>query len=325
MRLMGQSRTRLLGAAIGTCLVTAVGVSGAIAQDATPVPSDQATPSAQTGEATPGEYHASAAEKTALAEQLQHVSDTIATVQKDRDAVGGTGDWTTVDDLLTKATQLRDAAKTTLEGDDVSVAPQQLFAAEGAAMAAESLIRAQLSDYGLPSQQAGASRTLVAAYNQIAEVSDRVNTGTDENAKGFATTAQNLYKTAYDLYNAGTYAQAARTAEVATQVAGIADVFSGSVEFAAGGKVEFNDEPANGQDVVIVEPGEGGPGFAPDERGHVEHREVRPGIPGKGEAGFPAIVVDGPRGKGGGFAVGAPGYDDFSTESPLDVPAPNFD
>ncbi|MEA2529715.1 MAG: hypothetical protein QOG89_1359, partial [Thermomicrobiales bacterium] len=99
------------------------------------------------------------------------MTDTIATVQRDRDSVAGTADLAAVDDLLAKATKLRDAGKATLDGDDVSAAPRQLLAAHGAAMAAESLLRAQLSDYGLPSQQAAASRTLVAAYNHIDEIS----------------------------------------------------------------------------------------------------------------------------------------------------------
>src|SRR5262249_32072546 len=125
-------------------------------------------------------------------------------------------------------TKLRDDAKATLAGDDVSAAPQQLFAAHGAAMAAEALLRAPLADYGLPSQQAGASRTLVAVYNQIKEISDRVSGTDNADAKSFTTTAQNLYKTAYDLYNAGTYARAASTADVAAQLAGIADFMTNS-------------------------------------------------------------------------------------------------
>ncbi len=331
MRLLEQGRTRLLGAAIGTCLVTAVGVTSAFAQEATPEPSTQSTPAAGTAEATPGGYRATAAERTALAEQVQHVTDTIATVQADRDAVGGSGDWTAVDDLLAKAAQLRDAAKTTLDSDDLSPARQQLFAAEGAAMAAESLIRAQLSDYGLPSQQAGASRTLVAAYNQIDELSERVNAGTDENAKALATTAQNLYQTAYDLYNAGTYAQAARTAEVASQVAGIAGILTASFTMgtATGGAVMV--EPANGQDLVIIEGGTREGDFGPKvrgDRGEVKAGgepaiEVFPAFPDTGEPGFSGVVVFGPG--GGGFAAGGPGFDDFSTDSPLEVPAPNFD
>jgi hypothetical protein len=322
MRLMGQGRARLLGAALGTCLVTAVGVTNAFAQDGTPVPSDQATPVTQTDEATP---RASAAEKTALAEQLQDVTDTIATVQADRDAVGGNGDWTAVDDLLAKATQMRDTARATVDGDDVSAARQQLAAAEGAAMAAESLIRAQLSDYGLPSQQAGASRALVAAYNRIAEVSDRVSAGSDDNAKGFATAAQHLYKTAYDLYNTGTYAQAARTAEVATQVAGLADVLSGAAVLSTDGGGMIAGEPADGQDVVIIERRGGRPGFGPNERGRGKRDEGMPGFPGDDEVGTPRLVVIGPGGKGDGFAGPGAGDGGFSTDSPLEVPAPDFD
>jgi hypothetical protein len=340
MRLFEQGRTRLLGAAIGTCLVTAVGVTGAFAQDATPEPSTQSTPAAGTAEATPEQYRATAAERTALAEQVQHVTDTIATVQADRDAVGGTGDWTAVDDLLAKANQLRDAAKATLETDDLMPARQQLGAAEGAAMAAEALIRAQLSDYGLPSQQAGASRALVAAYNQIHETSDRVNAGTDDNAKAFATTAQGLYQTAYDLYNAGTYAQAARTAEVALQVAGLADILGTefTIGTASGGA---NIVPANGQDVVVIEGGTRDGGFGRggrDERGEVKRGgepaiEVRPGFqdggePGftvEGEPGFSGVITLEPAAGTRAIGFGGSGIDDFSTDSPLEVPAPDFD
>ncbi|MEA2527512.1 MAG: hypothetical protein QOF73_4739 [Thermomicrobiales bacterium] len=325
MRLIERGRTRLIGATVGTCLVTAIGVTGAIAQDATPVPSGQATPSTQSEQPATSEHRVSAAEKTALAEQVQRVTDTIATVQQDRDSVAGTADLAAVDDLLAKATKLRDAGKATLDGDDVSAAPRQLLAAHGAAMAAESLLRAQLADYGLPSQQAGASRTLVAAYNHIDEISKRANEGTDEDANNFATTAQSLYKTAYDLYNAGTYAQAARTAEVAAHVARIADLLTAPDVFSA---------PQ--QHLAVVGPEMGRPGFGPEGG---EHRvrgawgppvEAVPALPDGGEIGSVEVFAIGPRSEPGGLGgfgpfVAANGPGDFSTDTPLEVPAPTFD
>jgi hypothetical protein len=56
MRLSERGRTRLIGATVGTCLVTAIGVTGAIAQDATPVPSGQATPSTQSEQPATSEH-----------------------------------------------------------------------------------------------------------------------------------------------------------------------------------------------------------------------------------------------------------------------------
>jgi hypothetical protein len=319
MRLIDRSRARLLGATVGTCLVTAIGISGALAQDATPTLGDTATPPAQTQPQKP-DARASAAARTALAEHLQRVTDTIATVQKDRDAVT-TGDLAAVDDLLDKATRLRDDAKATLAGDDISAVPQQLFAAQGAAVSAEALLRAQLSDYGLPSQQAGASRTLVAAYNQIKEISDRVSATDDVDAKDFAMTAQSLYKTAYDLYNAGTYAQAASTADVAARVAGLADLM------AAPSTVTI---PADGKGVV-VEPGPGQPGSEtrdgePGERGNRGPSiDVAASFPNQGPGEPGRVVVVGPGSDVGGVSVGGGPIDDFSTDSPLEVPAPSFD
>jgi hypothetical protein len=326
MRLIERSRARLLGAAVGTCLVTAIGISGALAQEATPTPGGEATPPAQTGQAQPN-HPASAAARTALAEQLQQVTDTITIVQKDRAAVTS-GDLAAVDDLLAKAAKLRDDAKTTLAGDDVSAVPQQLLAAHGAAMAAEGLLRAQLSDYGLPSQQAGASRTLVAAYNQIKEISDRVSAANNAHAKDFATTAQNLYKTAYDRYNAGAYAQAAGTADVAARVAGIADILTNPVTVTAPGNGSAEASP-NGPNVVIVGPGPGRPGSEtkdgrPGESGlQGPSVQAGPGFPDQGQGDFGGVVV-GPATGVAAVSIAGGQYDDFSTESPLDVPAPNF-
>jgi hypothetical protein len=305
-------KLQLLGGAVGTCLAAAIGVSAVVAQEATPTPSASATPSATTGQPPNPEFGGTAEEKTALAEAVQRVSDTIAAVQKDRDAAAGKTDLGTVDALLAQAGKLRDEAKAALQTADVSKAPRQLLVANEEAMAAEALIRAQLAAYGLPSQQAGASRTLVAAYNVIDEVSGRTASTTDQDSASLVTTAQGLYKAAYDLYNAGTYAQAAGTAEVAARVARLADVLTSDLATVPGPGQAIEIGPQKGHRGDGFGRGQGVPG--------VEFGPEGPGPDANGPVG--AIVIEGKGLDIGGFGDGASG---FSTETPLEVPAPNFE
>ena len=164
-------------------------------------------------------YSANAVDKVQLTESIQQLTDTIALVQTDRDSVSGTIDVTEIDELLAKATELRDAARATLETDDVSTAPQAIFEGLQSATAAHGLIEAGVSAYGLPSQQARASRVLVQAYYTIDGASSSLKEDAGANASFFTESAKRLYAQAYELYNAGTYAQAERTAAVAQQVA----------------------------------------------------------------------------------------------------------
>jgi TolA-binding protein len=315
MQLSNARKLRLLGGAVGTCLAAAIGVSAVVAQEATPTPSASATPSATTEQPPQPGFGGTAEEKTALAEAVQKVSDTITAVQKDRDAAAGKTDLGTVDALLAQAGKLRDQAKASLQTDDVSKAPRQLLVANQAAMAAEALIRAQLTDYGLPSQQAGVSRTLVAAFNEIDEVTGRTASTTDQDAASLVTTAQALYKAAYDLYNAGTYAQAAGTAEVAARVARLADVLTSDVVTVPGPGAGVEGGPPKGRR---------GDGFGPVQV--VPGVEIGPGGPGP-DANAPSrsIVIEGPRVEIGGAGGLDDAGGDFSSETPLEVPAPNFD
>lgn len=337
MEILKLGRTRLIGAAAGAAIVASLGLSSAFAQDtATPEPGSataEATPATGSDKVPAPQFDGTAEMKTRFAEQAQHVADTIATVQKDRDSVTTSTDLTAVDDLLTKANKFAADAKTALNSDDISSVPAKLIAAEQTARAAEDLIRAQLSAYGLPSQQAGASRTLVAAYNSIDELTKQVGDSDSEDAKALLASAQQLYSSAYDLYGAGTYAQAAATARVAAQL--------GEVSAALSGGLMFSVDVESGQQLPVPGKNEGNypdQNAVPANRGDMKI-EIRGGdangIPGPGNEAFPgvdpgkqgAFIVNGPGfgfgvdAKSGGYEVGG----DFSTESPLEVPAPVFD
>lgn len=227
-------RWRQAAGAVGvTGFAFSMATTGVMAQeDATPA---AGTPPAieQPAVQSP-EGGATAVEKTRLAEAIQGLTDTIALVQADRAAVSSQIDAMEIDGLLTKATELRDAAQVTLQTDDVSTAPQSIMAATQAASAAQALIEAQLSGYGLPSHQGQTSHVLVQAYYAIDEATALTTKDADANAAFFLETAKRLYATAYEQYNAGTFAQAERTAQVALQVAQIGTVLHGDI-FAIGG------------------------------------------------------------------------------------------
>lgn len=241
----GTNRTpltrRLLAVALGAGLLTLTGVTAGVAQDADATPAAitaDATPAAITAEpaaqATPGASSATlpatasrplpAAAKEQAALLVQDATDAIAVVQRDRDAVRDTADLQVVDQLLGAATTLRDQAHAAIAANDASQSGRLAIAAAETARAASGLIEAQLATYGLPSQQAGASRLLLSAYYHIQEATDRTegDPASSTDAAKLVATAQALYKTAYDLYGGGVHAQAMGTADVAARLAGIA-------------------------------------------------------------------------------------------------------
>ena len=123
-------------------------------------------------------------------------------------------------------TTLRDRAQTASTGADDALTLRLARAAVATARAAGDLIEAQLTAYGLPSQQTRASEILAAAFETIEAVSTDVAGATDADVATAITIAQQLYQSAYDLYNAGTYAQAAKTAQVAVRVARTGALFN---------------------------------------------------------------------------------------------------
>jgi hypothetical protein len=353
--MISMSGSRWKGAAT---LVTVSGIaftiatSGALAQDDAVV----ATPAAESSveNATPPAIAANGAgafDKAQLTESIQQLTDVIAVVQKDRDSVANTIDLTEIDALLAKATELRDSAKATLQTDDVSTAPQAIFTGLQSAGAAHGLIKAGVEAYGLPSQQAHASRVLVQAYYAIDEITSGLKPDADANATFFAETAKRLYSNAFELYNAGTYTQAEQTAAVAQQVATI-----GSPEFeiatsgcAEPGVIVVDGENLKPETSVGVPEARVPPGDNPNgafQEGQLP-ANVEVVLPPK-QGGNPSGSVNGPRvdvypgTRDGGipapypgvFTVNGPSFSSgtvFSlsgldgSDTPLEVPAPNFD
>ena len=213
------NRRRILVGMTAAGLAAAVGGSFARAQVATPIADDSATPSADT---TPGADEWSNA--------LSRVDEEIASAQADRDAIASQTDVTVVDELLSLATALRNQASSASSGSDDILTLRLARGASAAAQAAVELIKAQMADYGLPSQQARASRILERANEVIEAFSSEVSGSTDANVTTAIQLAQRLYQTAYDRYNAGTYAEAMGTASVAAKLARIAAMLSGSLE-----------------------------------------------------------------------------------------------
>ncbi len=206
------SRRSALAGLAGAGLAAALGVTLGKAQESTP--GALATPQAET---TTG---------NAVDALLQKLDSIIARVKTDRDAVSSTIDVSVVDQLLTKATALRDqVARTSIA--DSEPAYELAHAAVALARAAAAAIQAELSDYGLPSQQVRTSRIVAAAHGTITEIGDLVSSSVDANVTEMISLAQQLYQTAYDAYNAGTYAKAAPMARAASEVAFAAALASG--------------------------------------------------------------------------------------------------
>lgn len=219
------NRRRVLVGAAGAGLATTLGATLAFAQDVTPTPSTGTTD--PNGSATPsaGTSGIGTATESTL---LQQVDDAITSAQADVAAVGNAVDLSVVQQLLTAATGLRDRLAAAPSGTDDSASRRLARAAITTADAASDLLKAHLSNYGLPSQQDRASRILAAAYDRIQALSTSIDTSQDADAATFVTTAQTLYQSAYDLFNAGTYAGAAGTAEVAAEVGEVAAILTGA-------------------------------------------------------------------------------------------------
>lgn len=245
----GLSRRRMIAGTAVAGVATAFGATIAFAQsdDSTPAADSSTTTEAGTP-AVGGETETTNGDATDI---LARVDEEIAAVQADRDAAGSRADLTTVDELLTQASGLRDKAHAATDADERR---RLARAALATARAAGNLIEAQLSAYGLPSQQAPASRILANANERIVALGDEITAGADADADAALASAQQLYTVAYDAYNAGTYSQAAKTARVAEQLAQVAAFLSGAeVKGDMGGF-------GRGERGINRLPGNGGPG-----------------------------------------------------------------
>jgi TolA-binding protein len=262
----------------GAGLAAALGVTLGKAQESTPAASETPQAGTSTG--------------NALDALLQKLDSIISQVKTDRDAVSSTIDVSVVDQLLTKATALRDQVASTASTDKQQ-AYQLAQAVVALARAAAAVIQAELSNYGLPSQQARASRFVANAHGQITEISDLVSNSTDANVTESIALAQQLYRAAYDAYNAGTYTKAMALARAASAVA-FAAALAGGV---AAGKFGIGRE-------------------GPDE----EDGPFGPGMPGGKKRGGRGHMERDMPDWGGQPDWGGPG----ETEQPVEVPAPNF-
>jgi TolA-binding protein len=271
------NRRSVLAGAAGVGLATALGATLGKAQESTPVPGSSTTPPA--GGTTEG----------ATTTLLQRIDDVIAQVQADRDAVSSSIDVTLVDQLLAKASAFRDqvASATKLTGVETF---QQAHAAISLARAASAAIVGELSNFGLPSQQARTSRVLAAVHGAITEISDLAASSTDVNVTEALSLAQQLYQSAYEAYNAGTYAKATALARAAGSTAEAAALAAGL----DGGKFGREERWFGPED------GPAGPGFGKGGRRR-EHRHL-PELPDSNEGDI----------------------GDGTSETPVEVPAPDF-
>ncbi len=208
------NRRSVLAGAAGVGLATALGATLGKAQESTPVPGSSTTPSA--GGTTEG----------ATPTLLQRIDDVIAQVQADRDAVSSSIDVTLVDQLLAKASAFRDQVASATTLTDVETF-QQAHAAISLARAASAVIVGELSNFGLPSQQARTSRVVAAVHGAITQISDLASNAPDTNVTETLSIAQQLYQSAYDAYNAGTYAKAGALARAAGSTAEAAALAAG--------------------------------------------------------------------------------------------------
>lgn len=271
------NRRSVLAGAAGVGLATALGATLGKAQESTPVPGSSTTPSA--GGTAEG----------ATTTLLQRIDDVIARVQADRDAVSSSIDVTLVDQLLAKASAFRDQVASATTLTDVETF-QQAHAAISLARAAAAVIVGELSNFGLPSQQARTSRVLAAVHGAITEISDLASSSTGANVTGALSLAQQLYQSAFEDYNAGTYAKAAALARAAGSTAEAAALAAGL----DGGK--FGRE----ERWFETEDGPAGPAFGKGGRRR-EHRHL-PELPDSNEGDI----------------------GDGTSETPVEVPAPDF-
>jgi len=212
------SRRALLGSVAGTTAMALVGVGVVGAQSATP---------------------SATASTTRQTKVSQRLTELIASVKTDRDAVAGGIDPTMVDRLLGLASDWQGLATSANAGsgssNGESTGALRLLAASGlAVLAAREEIVAQLSVFGLPSQEAHVSTMLAATYDEITAARAGITGANDANASEALTSAQDLYTAAHDAYTAKRYAQATRHDQAARRMLRGAEALAGKREPALG-------------------------------------------------------------------------------------------
>lgn len=196
--------------------------------------------------------------------EITQTTDFLTNAKGDLAYATGKMDTANVEKWLNQADTLLKEAQTAVTNTKYEQAAQQAQAAMGLTMAAETTMGQTLGYDKLPSAtlqpqgrnghmghlpggydnanvtltQVQASRVLAQTYNHLA--AQKAVTGSSE-AAAYLTEAQSAYATAYANYNAGKYNEAASSARLAEQLAGVAR----HVQAAA-------DAPANADTPVTV-------------------------------------------------------------------------
>lgn len=232
------NRRRLIGGMAGAAVTTIV-IGGLVSAE-----SSTTNPIGTPAAGSTGGNQSDSQENT-----VQTASDAIALVKKDRDSVASKIDVTTVDQILIAATGLLGQASsaTTASGPSQD---QLASSAETAAWAARDLIEADLSVFGLPSQQIEVSQELADSHASIVAAKNTVTAAKSKDATATTTTtslltiSQQLYTLAYDQYGKGVFAQAEKTAEAAS---GLVDAIDELLGAADSGTSEGKDNHGDGE------------------------------------------------------------------------------
>lgn len=131
-------------------------------------------------------------------------------------------DVTTVDRILAVATTLQSQSSSATSREQLA------SAAETTAWSARDMIEAELSVYGLPSQQIAASQNLADLHASIVAAGKSVATVKNPEATSLLTISQQLYTSAYDQYGASMYAQSEKTGDAASGLADAIDELLGT-------------------------------------------------------------------------------------------------
>lgn len=184
------SRRTLIGSAAGLTAVTLAGAGYANAQ-----------------QSTPGTNAPDDADVTTLMDRAREV---IALVEADRASVSADLDVTRADQLLGFASDLLDQATgaTATAGDAIEAQRRLAISSISAAMGARASLVAALSPFGLPSQEAPASRELATTHEWITGSTEAISASAVAEATTALGFAEDLYTAAFDAFGAGRYAEA---------------------------------------------------------------------------------------------------------------------
>jgi hypothetical protein len=231
---MSFDRRKALAGAVVAGVGAAATVGLVYAQESTP----EASPS--TGdEATPD---ASSNDTGRAQVDLEALNASLELVQGDLDAVRDQINATTIEFLLAQATDLIAQIQAASDAGTTDGVQRDAFAAIALLHAISTLIRAQITYPGLPSEEARSSQTLARAFETIEEAGTVAGSARDVDTSFYITTAQSTYTAAYDLYTAGSWTQAALTAKSASEVAA-ATVLTSTAEERFGFGMRGPDKP----------------------------------------------------------------------------------